>query len=234
MKHTEGRSADNRMDTEAAGPRVNLWHVVLLHKWTLLASAVVGAGFGYLYYLKQTPTYASSAQVLVTNTKRKSLPMEGIDATLGYEDNLATHSLLIRSPLFVEKTIKEHNLDSLKSLAGASNPSQVIISGISVGRADGGPGGDASADVLELRFTGTDPQDCAKVLNAVIENHQTFLGESVQSISKETLDLITEAKDSLLMQLRKEEGEYRRFRQESPLLWQKGEGTNIHQARLGD
>ncbi|MFH1923308.1 MAG: Wzz/FepE/Etk N-terminal domain-containing protein [Planctomycetota bacterium] len=154
MKHAEGPNGENRLDREAAGPRINLWHVILRYKWTIVAATVVGGGLGYLYYLKQTPIYASSAQVLVTNTKRMSLPMEGIDASAGYEDNLATHSLLIRSPLLVEKAIKEHNLDSLRSLAGASNPVQVIISGISVGRADGGAGGEASADVLELRFTG--------------------------------------------------------------------------------
>lgn len=234
MKHVERPNDNRRVEPEAAGPRINLWHVILRYKWTLVAATVVSGGLGYLYYLKQTPIYVSSAQVLVTNTKRTSLPMEGIDATLGYEDNLATHSLLIRSPLLVEKAIKEHNLDSLRSLAGASNPAQVIIRGISVGRADGGAGADTSADVLELRFTGTHPQDCAKVLDAVIENYQKFLGDTAQSISKETLDLITEAKDSLLTQLRKEEDAYRRFRQESLLLWHEGEGTNIHQARLSD
>lgn len=234
MKHAEGPNGDSRLAPEAAGPRINVWHVILRYQWTMVAATVVGGGLGYLYYLKQTPVYASSAQVLVTNSKRKSLPVEGIDATLGYEDNLGTHSLLIRSPLLVDKAIKEHHLDSLASLAGASNPAQVIIRGISVGRADAGGGGDGSADVLELRYAGTDPQDCAEVLNAIIETHQTFLGETAQSISKETLDLIAEAKDSLLTQLRNEEDEYRRFRQESPLLWREGAGRNIHQARLSD
>jgi len=225
-------NGDPGQDTPVAMRRVTPWQIILQNKWIIALATVVGSGLGYLYYLKQVPIYESSAQVLVVKPQRSVLPVQGLDATLGYEDNLATHSLLIRSPLIVKRAIESHRLNALPSLAGARNTAKAIIGGLIVARADGGTGGDTSADVLQLKYHGTDPDECAKTLNAVIDSYQKYLGETARSVSKETLDLITEAKDNLLIQLRQKETEYRKFRQESPLLWNKHEGTNIHQARL--
>jgi len=209
---------------------LDLWQVIILRKWLILFGLLVGAGLGYLYAIKQAPVYETTAQVLVVNERKPVLPMKGIEAEIGYEQNSATHSLLIRSPLIVRRAIEDHQLGALQSFAGKSNLSRVIIDGISVIRADSG--GDGSANVLEMKFQGPDPLECAQVLKAVIESYQSFLGETAQNISKETVQLITEAKDSLLTHLREQEAQYRKFRQDAPLLWNKDKGTNIHQARL--
>ncbi|MFH1269167.1 MAG: polysaccharide biosynthesis tyrosine autokinase [Planctomycetota bacterium] len=216
---------------QAAGPRTNVWQIILQHKWLITLASFVGAGLGYLYCLMQTPIYESSAQVLVTNTKGSSFPVRGINSTTRlYEDNVATYSLLIRSPLIVNKAITDHKLNSLRSLAESANPSRLIIQGTTVRCADG----DATlSDVLELRFKGTDPHDCARVLEAVVNSYQKFLEETAQSVRNQTLDLVAEAKDSLFIQLTEKETTYRTFRQEAPLLWSDDEGANIHQARLG-
>ena len=62
---------------------------------------------------------------------------------------------------------------------------------------------------------------------------QTYLGDSRQNLSKETVDLIRQARDTLMKQLEEKESNYRRFRETSTLLAAGSkEAINIHAARL--
>ncbi|NQT12632.1 MAG: polysaccharide biosynthesis tyrosine autokinase, partial [Planctomycetes bacterium] len=228
-KTTNPRNTSSRR-AQAPGPRIDVWRIVLRHGWLIALASLVGAGLGYLRCSRRTPIYESRAQLLITNPKGSPLPVRGFNPTTRrYEDNVATYSRLIRSPLVVDRAVTNHKLNSLSSLAKSANPSQGIIGGITVRCAEGA----MLSNVLELRFKGTDPQDCARVLEAVVSSYQKFQEDTAQSVRKQTLDLIAEAKDSLLVQLTEKETTYRRFLQEAPLLWSDDEGTNIHQARLG-
>jgi capsular exopolysaccharide synthesis family protein len=91
---------------------------------------------------------------------------------------------------------------------------------------------EVNSSVLQLSYKAPVPEDCATVLNAVLESYQEYLNKTHRSVSQEAIVLISEAKDSLLKQLTEKEQAYRKFRQEAPLLWDGDEGRNVHQIRL--
>jgi capsular exopolysaccharide synthesis family protein len=90
------------------------------------------------------------------------------------------------------------------------------------------------ANILNLQFTGLDPEDCEKVLTAIIQTYQDYLGETYQNVSAETVSLITQAKDELHSELLKMEEEYRGFRKGAPLMWRGKEGASVHSVRLSN
>jgi len=200
-------------------------------KWIAVSMTILALGLGYLYFLKATPVYKSSAQILLIK-KTADLPVAGTEGQVNYEDELSTHMILICSPLIVGEAVAKHDLASLPSLRGHGDATQAIIGGLKATRAGGRDASDPN--VFELAYEGLDPGDCAKIVTAVFESYQDFLGETYQDFSQETIRLITKAKDELHKQLTEKETTYREFRQESPLLWKGEAGANVHEARLAE
>jgi capsular exopolysaccharide synthesis family protein len=85
-----------------------------------------------------------------------------------------------------------------------------------------------------LSYEGVNAEDCQTVLNALIHTYQQFLGETYQNANEEVMRLISQAKDVLHKQLTEKEGAYRKFRQESPLLWNGQVAANLHESRLAE
>ena len=102
----------------------------------------------------------------------------------------------------------------------------MILGGLEVKRAD------EKASVLDLSFACGSATDCQSVLQAIIASYEDFLKETHNNISKETVELITQAKETLLTELQRKENAYREFREAAPLIWTKEGSFNVHQARL--
>ena len=119
--------------------------------------------------------------------RQPDLIARGVDTSESYyKSNFATQVLLLRSPLVIDQAVKDHDLSQLKTLAGSGNPTSAIIARLNATPSD------EKAEMLDLVYRCADPGDCQKVLNAVADSYQKFLGETQQSVSQETVELITE------------------------------------------
>ncbi|HWA98088.1 MAG TPA: polysaccharide biosynthesis tyrosine autokinase [Pirellulales bacterium] len=217
LQHIEAGYATGKVDVVAAISR---------RKWLLLLAVAITTSLGAVYYTQKRPTYESSSRILVKNNEVQ-YPLMDASAGLRQQEKLNTQMILIRSPLIAQLAIERHDLADLQSMAEQADLIKYMLKNLSVARAD------KQADALDLSFNSTSPEDAATVLNAIIESYKFYLGETQHNISKETLSLITEAKDVLLQQLEEKEAAYREFRRQSPLLWKGRERTNLHQERLG-
>jgi polysaccharide biosynthesis transport protein len=200
-------------------------------KWIVVLAVVIGLGLGYLYFLRETPVYQSTAQILLVQRQAK-LPIEGLDVKTGYEGRTGpdlTHESVISSPIVAKLAVEKFGLGSLPTFAGASDPALIVVGGLDVKL--GGTRRN-KGDVIELKYSSTNPADCPKVLEAVVGAYQSFLGSTYQDISEEAIELIVKAKDELDRQLSETEAAYRKFRFEVPLLFAKSSGENMHEVRL--
>lgn len=203
----------------------NVWQFLLRRKWVILFGVVVGLGLGYLYLSRQPPVYKTSSRVMLVR-RQSNIPIPDIAEDGQFSSPLATHMIMIRSPMIVGQAIEEQDLNQLGTLAGRGNPVKAVIDGLEVESVG------SKADVLQISFTAGVAEDCQRVVEAVTQTYLTFVSESQQNVSQETVELISEANDVLLKQLREKEAEYREFRQEAPLLWTGERGTNVPQSRL--
>ncbi|MBI1347046.1 polysaccharide biosynthesis tyrosine autokinase [bacterium] len=223
--------ADEDDFESAAGPQFDPMQVVLHHKWLILATGLIGIALGYLYYTRQAPVYESFASLLVVPEKSNNLPIEMIESTRSVDDSMSTQMILIRSSLVIDKAVKNPDLAKIPSITSSGNAAAAILGGLSVTQARAS-NGNLADEILELRYRGGNAEDCGRVLQVVIAAYQEFLGETRQSISSETVELITNAKDSLLGELSKKEQEYREFRKQAPPNWQGEASSTIRGDRL--
>src|SRR5438874_1284964 len=90
-------------DPEFAGSSSNLLQIAWRRKALIVLGAVVGCVLGALYYSQQKPVYRSQASVMVIK-KQDVLPVGPNDLYMGaFDDYLATHMVLLRSPLLVQQ-----------------------------------------------------------------------------------------------------------------------------------
>jgi len=209
----------------------DLLSIAWRHKLLIALGAVLGLALGWLDYAHRIPVYRSDAQVLVIKKRPDALPVTGVEGWPSYfEDYLAGHQTLIKSPLIIGKALQRPELQGLKSFAGSADPTSLLIDSLAISRDLQETGG--QSNVLRLSFRGGVAEECATVLRAVIDGYKDFLDETYKNVSNDTLELITKARDVLQKDLAEKEAAYSAFRQKSPLLWKGKEGANLHQERL--
>lgn len=203
----------------------DIWALVRRRKWLILFMLAVGLGIGFLYHEKATRIYETFAQVLVTKRRPDdNSPIKQIDPSLGYEDNITTHAQLIKAPLIVASAVEKFRLYELTSFQGVQphNVAAEIISNLEAGRAGGREALDSR--ILQINYRSKNVVDAMTVVKAVIRSYQDFLGETYQSVSDDSIRLMTEAKDELGAELKKKRDELRKFSKEAPSGIAVGEG----------
>jgi polysaccharide biosynthesis transport protein len=214
-----------------APPSRGLVQIVWQRKALVVLAALVGLGVGTLLYAQRAPVYQSSAQVLVVQKSRSPLPVGNDPRRTYIEDHLSTHLILLKSPLIVEGAVKKRELGSLKSFEGGGDPAGAILGSLVVSR-DQSSGTNGPSNILNLSYRGPVAEDSGKVLSAIIESYQDFLDLSYRSVSDQTLQMITKARDLLQKDLDEAEARYRKFIEASPLVWKGKDGSTLQQDQV--
>jgi len=214
---------------EPAGPRemeagrglsLDWVRIFWRRKSLVILGTVVGLVGGILYYAQAPPVYESVSQVLLV--KKRPETMAGLNNLFDLQDQLPTHQTLVKSPVIIEQAIKTRKLRELASLADAEDPVEAIALSLGTARATARA---TSKDILQLTYRGRDPEDCAAILNALVECYKEFLAETYQNIGDDTLRSLTEAARALRAEIEKKEKDYETFRLTSPVIV-KGKDNN--------
>lgn len=231
MSSTTQASPFEAVDEHRSSSSPAIWLVAWRGKWLLVLGLVVGLVLGALYFVQLTPVYQSTIKILVVKKQPEALPLpEGTDSRFSYMENyLATHQVLIRSPVIVTAAVQKGNLKTLSSLAGSEDVTGDIIRALNATR-EATEGG--ATNILNLSFRSHVPGDCPKVLEAVVEAYKEFLDSTYRNVREDSLKLINEAREILENRLTTKEDEYRRFSVALPVLWRGKDGLNVHHERI--
>ena len=189
-----GRAASQEADDAGFDFIGFLWR----RSWLALFFGTIGAGAAYYYYLQQPVKFSAKAQVLVIK-QQANLPVSavnGFDPT-GNRDPLANDVRLISSESTVGPAVEMARLHELPSLAGSSNPVQAILADLSVNRTA------RDGDLLDISYKGSDPEDCAKIVNAIVASYDARLKEAYQDVGAVTARLLGDAKEQWESTLKK-------------------------------
>lgn len=202
------------------------------HKSLMALGLILGITLGALYYSQQSPLYESAASVLIVR-KRPEAVTGNQGQISEFEDYVATHRLLIQSPLIVERAVKDDNLQSLETFAqGSADVAATIIGQLKADQISNDKGTNAS-NVLQLAFRGPVAEECGVVINSVLNSYQHFLDETYRDASEDTVKLITQARNVLDTDISDLEKRYRDFRENSPLVsYGKDDANNPLYSRL--
>lgn len=168
-----------------AGP--GLLTIVWRRKTLVLLGKALGVVLGVLYFFQQTPKFQSSADLVVWKRRADPLPMGGQDSRVAViEDFVATQSSLMRSHevLLKAASILEKNRAEMRDMPQVPLESLVgyIQSGLTITRPkDPAAATNAPSNILNVAWRGNIPEDCPKIVDAVIAGYRSSLGVEVDA-----------------------------------------------------
>lgn len=209
---------DDGIDLDVLGILRRRYHLIAL-------GLFVGVTLAAIYYAQQIPVYQSSLSVLVghrsadINSASTGTLLEG--ATTMQSDILATHTELFRSPKILAQAIEKGNLN--RSVGELSGNLSVSVGG--------------QASILNASYKDTNPDDAAKILQAIYDSYQLYTNDQSRNVGLEAAELIANAQVANEESLRKADAEYRHFIANMPAqinASQDGSAQlqDIHQQRL--
>jgi len=137
---------------------------LLKRGWRYLAvCAVIGLTAAIIHTSKSKSSYLGSARLLVLQQGGRILPGSGGDplqSMRGGDDSLATHVMIIRSPIIVERALDSAGL---KGLAVES-----VVDRLTVTLPD------ATAKVLQVGYSASTGDEASRVIKGVIATYETF------------------------------------------------------------
>lgn len=222
---------------------VHAWSFLRRRMMLLMLGVLVGAAGGAFYYFKfATPLYESQAQIWVME-KNAALPSdrgrEG--ATVASERNshaqdnlLATHVQILKSREVIGKALEDGQLKQTASVVAAiardEDPVEYLQQQLEVAKGGDGEGKNASA--LRARFRDPSPQDSQRILAALVQSYQKYVGDSVQDATAEAVRLIETEKQTLRDELTRAEQAYHAFMDSAPLMSRDEKVRNFREERL--
>ena len=233
----EASQNDQESLTPLRGSR-NIFQVFWQRRGLLFFGLVAGIAIGLLVYSQRPQVYRSTAQVLVVKKQTANvLPVAGVDPRMAVmEDYVATHLIVIKSPIVITRAVQKRNLGSLKSLQGR-DPVGGILAGLVATRDDPKASGSGTGgnNILNLSYTGSDTEDTEKILSAVIASYTDFLDETFTNTSNQTLRLMNEAINTINISLDQKNKEYKAFQSATPVALLRGtDGLPVHHSTILD
>ena len=190
------------------------------HPLVFFIVPLAAIALGVIHFFKAPPTYESSVDILFEPKQATVLSAESyLESNSAAETAIATHIYSLTSPIIVRRA-----LDTLRWPTDTSTLEEVVEC-LSVELVVD------ESNVVSLRSRSASPGECQALLDAIVECYSEFLGDVNEDVGKETTDLISQAKDDLMDQLRVHEKRYQSFRQNAPIIWQDGKGVNTHHER---
>lgn len=223
-------------NASADSGEIDYLQIALRHKLLLLAGLISGTALGHFVYQQLGPEYVATGKILVS--KKASVQLrEGESQDAG---GRGEHIALIMSPLIVEKAVELGRLNELPSMRKSKDVVEDIVTSLKVQRS---AGQDTSVlNVLDITYKATNRDDAKKVVDAIIQAYDEFLGEIHRKRITELTKHIAEANGSLRDQIHNTERDYEAFRAQAPIHLKSqtrgpageraGSASNIHQENL--
>ncbi len=227
MSQVEANANEQFADAELAHGSRGFLTVIWQRKALVVLGTVLGLIGGSLVYWQRTAVFSAGAQIHVIK-KNNPIPIRDGDRVAGYEDYMATHMVVLRSPYIIERAIKKKDLASLKTFENG-DPAGQILGSFGVARDKETLGG--STNILNLSYRGPVADDCSKILTAIIDAYQEYLDVKYTITTDQTLSLIKTAHDVIGKELREAEDAYKKFREQGRVLITK-EGINTEVANV--
>ena len=193
-----------------------------------VAACLLLAG-GYL--ATATKLYEATARLLVLQQGGRPIGVgAGTDPARwaeGGEDYLATHTLILRSPLVVG-----HAIESIEGPAASpkdrARAAKQAIQNLTVTRPD------RLAKVLQVDYRARSPEDAVRMVGALTASYKRFLEDVYQKNNGDVISLMTRARDDLNKELQELERQYLEFHRGNDALTTGGTGQPLANRRIDE
>lgn len=217
-RHAQGNDSRKLLeDLETlAGVVRRGWRLILL-------GLVVSLTASGIYLARAKTLYRGTARLLVIQQGGRPLQVAGggdpFQSAQSTNETLATHLMIIKSPVIVERAIV---LSGLKSVSVGS-----VLAKLTAKMPD------EAARIIEITYANAStPEEARQVIDGMMQSYNLFLKDNFQKNSSEVISLIVRARDELNLEMKGLEKEYLKFRQENPAYSADDKGRTFIARRL--
>jgi len=171
------------------GNQVDLWGAVLRRKFIVILLGLIGAGLGYLHYIKTPETFRSSLRLSVT---AQSPPNIINGESFMQKVPMVVHKNLLTSELVLSKAVRKGELEKTEMLLGATSPTGKIKKSLTVQAQD------KSDEVLLLSLTGSSAEDLPRILSSIVDAYTEVVSEDNRAVGQESIELIEKLQKQLV------------------------------------
>ena len=177
----------NPAAAQAAGSGgIDIWGPLQRRKYLIALFAVVGAVFGYFYYINCPKEYSSNALLMITTQNPPSL----IEASLHHDqESLEKHISLIGSELVLNRAVDKGNLDGMQTFADSTYPLDTLKEMLRVVP--------VSKETLSIVCTGPDQDELPSILGSIIDSYNSEIEKDSKSDGQKAKDYIKTFADKL-------------------------------------
>ncbi|MDZ4849279.1 MAG: polysaccharide biosynthesis tyrosine autokinase [Pirellulaceae bacterium] len=214
--------------------QIDVLQIAMRHFWMIVLSVVACLALGAAYYVTASPTYESTAEILLEPKNEVaatgSVESAAVSDRSLSDDSMASHLAMIQSTRLINEGLAKEKLTDLPSLVKAMNPTHrspadYIRENLTATR--GGAGAIKKAHTIRLSLRHKNAEDCKLLLDAIVKNFQAFVHDKFADDKQRLVETIAKAQSINKQELAEANDAYRKFRQEAPLLWNGRESTNI-------
>jgi capsular exopolysaccharide synthesis family protein len=172
------------------------WYVILKRRWLILAVLTVVLGYFTVKALMKTPTYSSTAVMQIDRGKINLVQDVMIqDYWSGYNEFYPTQERVLQSRDLARRVVQQLRLwehphftgggklepteENLENLSGA------VLGMLSVSQIQ-------NTQLIEVRFTSTDPKVAAELANSLALQFTTFASDRESNLARNTAGFIRE------------------------------------------
>lgn len=191
----------------------------LRHRWIILSTAILFLVAGFIYILKATPIYTSSARVYVEQSGPKIIT-EYKGVMTQSKNYLYTQGELIKSTPVVANLVDGAQTKRLKTFANVDNLVAYIKNnlGVSIGKKD---------DIIAVSFDSAYPEEAAQIVNAVVDSYISYHSTRKQSTASKVLNILQKEKIKRDKELSDKFAEILEFTRENRVVSFDNKGGNI-------
>ncbi len=169
-----------------ASPGFDIWGPLQRRKYLIALFCLVGAGLGYMYYVKTPQTYSSSLQLMISTQAPPSL----VDGNFQLAQvSLAKHATLISSELVLSSASQNGRFERMVTFRDTSYPLGMLRGMVRVI-----PG---EKETMQIVCTGPEPEELPIILNQIVNSYKEIIEEDSHSNGKQMMSLIQRLSDNI-------------------------------------
>ncbi len=204
--------------------------IMLRRRWRIVAlSILICVTSAVLYLASARRYYQATTRVLILQQGGRPLNVGSNDTSHVVEpsdDLLATHGMIVASPLVVGRAIQSVGRENLPTLADADDPVKAAAQLLKVTRPD------RMARILEISYQAHSREEALLMVEGITESYKRFLEATYQKSSNEVVSLIRRARDDLGKDLTDLEKKYSEMREKSAVPLSDSAGNSYLTRRL--
>jgi capsular exopolysaccharide synthesis family protein len=223
-----GQPGPQAPPAQQGGYNLDLFDLIKRKFWIILFFTLAGIALSMLYFFKAPKTYQSTAKIFVDEKNASVVSGEGEFG--GSDTSVEQYMLTVKSTKILSPSISNGKFHEFDTFAECDDVLRDLRDGksLAVKPADS----KTKSGVIQVAFSGSDPEECQKVLEEIIASFDEHIKSTTRHVGGASAELVQKMQNEMLKRLQDVEQEIQTLNSSPEVMNVEGRIVNPHQLQL--